>query len=86
MTKLQECLYQYIDEERCASLTENEAYRLVRRQRDIAEERLTAALSDEQQRLFNQYMDQENYIVDMQLRHVFQETLLVVHDILNLSL
>ena len=55
MTKLQQCLYQYIDEERCTSLTENEAYRLVRRQRDKAEERLTAALSDEQQRLFNQY-------------------------------
>ena len=86
MTKLQQCLYQNIVEERCASLTENEAYRLVRRQRNEAEARLTASLSDEQQRLFNQYADQENYIIDMQLRHVFQETLLIVHDILNLSL
>ena len=86
MTKLQQYLYHYIVEDRCASLTENEAYRLVRRQRNEAEDQLTAALSDEQQRLFYQYMDQENYIVDMQLRHVFQETLLIVHDILKFPL
>lgn len=86
MTKLQQYLYQYIIEERYSRLTENEAFHLVRRQRNEAEKRLTAALSDEQQRLFDQYMDQETCIIDMKLRHIFQETLLIVHDILNLLL
>ena len=86
MTKLQECLYQYIAEDRYPDLMEDEAFMMVRRQLNEAEERLTASMTSEQKRLFNRYMDEENHIISLQLRHIFRETLTIVHDILNVSL
>lgn len=86
MTKLQERLYQYIAEDRFANLMADEAFIMVRRQRNEAEERLTASMTGEQKRLFSRYMDEENHIVSLQLRHMFREALIIVHDILNISL
>ena len=86
MTKLQERLYQYIAEDRYADLMADEAFMIVRRQLNEAEEQLTASMTSEQKRLFNRYMDEENHIISLQLRHIFRETLAIVHDILNVSL
>lgn len=86
MTKLQERLYQYIAEDRYADLTADEAFIIVRRQLNEAEARLTASMTGEQKHLFSRYMDEENRIVSLQLRHIFRETLTIVHDILNVSL
>ena len=86
MTKLQEHLYQYIMEDRYAALQEDDAFHLVWRQRNDAEERLTEGMTAEQKRLFSRYMDEENRLVGIQFRHVFRETLGIVHDILNVSL
>lgn len=83
MTKLQEHLYQYIMEDRYPALEEDEDYRLVWQNRNQAEERLIAALTEEQRHLFNRYMDEENYLAGLQQRHVFLETLLAVHDMLS---
>ena len=86
MTKLQERLYQYIAEDRYADLMADEAFMIVRRQLNEAEERLTASMTSEQKHLFSRYMDEENHIISLQLRHIFRETLATVHDILNVSL
>ena len=86
MTKLEERLYQYIAEDRYAKLMEDEAFIMVRRQLNEAEERLTASMTSEQKHLFCRYMDEENHIISLQLRHTFRETLTIIHDILNVSL
>ena len=86
MTKLQERLYQYIAEDRYANLMEDEAFIMVRRQLNEAEERLTASMTSEQKHLFSRYMDEENHIISLQLRHIFRETLTIIHDILSVSL
>lgn len=84
MTKLQEHLYQYIMEDRYSALQEDEAYLMAWRKCRRAEAKLTAALTKEQQRLLSRYMDEENYLASIQLRHVFRETLMIVHDIRSL--
>lgn len=86
MTKLQEHLYQYIMEDRYSALQEDEAYLMVWRKCRRAEAKLTAALTKEQQRLLSRYMDEENYLAGIQQRHIFRETLALVHDILNVPL
>lgn len=73
-------------DDRDEALQEDYAYILVRRQRDEAEDRLTASMTEEQKELFSQYMDEENRIVGIEFRHVFLEALGIVHDILNVSL
>lgn len=86
MTPLQEHLYQYIMEDRFTVLLADEAYQTVRQQVSDAEAQLLAALPEEQKHLFIQYTDTENNAFSLQLRHVFQEALLIAHDILRLSL
>ncbi len=86
MTKLEECLYQYIAEERYAEFQEEEAYRIVSRQRDKLEERLMEGMTEEQKKLFNRYLDEENHIVSIHARHIFRETLGIIHEILHVSL
>lgn len=86
MTPLQEHLYQYIMEDRFTVLLADEAYQTVRQQVSDAEAQLLAALPEEQRHLFIQYTDTENNAFSLQLRHVFQEALLIAHDILRLSL
>lgn len=86
MTPLQEHLYQYIMEDRFTVLLADEAYQTVRQQVSDAESQLLAALPEEQKHLFIQYTDTENNAFSLQLRHVFQEALLIAHDILRLSL
>ena len=85
MTPLQEHLYQYIMEDRFTVLLADEAYQTVRQQVSDAESQLLAALPEEQKHLFIQYTDTENNAFSLQLRHVFQEALLIAHDILRLS-
>ncbi len=86
MTPLQEHLYQYIMEDRFTVLLADEAYQAVRQQASDAEAQLLAALPEEQRHLFIQYTDTENNAFSLQLRHVFQEALLIAHDILKLPL
>lgn len=86
MTPLQEHLYQYIMEDRFTVLLADEAYQTVRQQVSDAEAQLLAALPEEQRHLFIQYTDTENNAFSLQLRHVFQEALLIAHDILRLPL
>ena len=86
MTPLQEHLYQYIMEDRFTVLLADEAYQTVRQQVSDAESQLLAALPEEQRHLFIQYTDTENNAFSLQLRHVFQEALLIAHDILKLPL
>lgn len=86
MIPLQEHLYQYIMEDRFTVLLADEAYQAVRQQVSDAEAQLLAALPEEQRHLFIQYTDTENNAFSLQLRHVFQEALLIAHDILRLSL
>ena len=86
MTPLQEHLYQYIMEDRFTVLLADETYQAVRQQVSDAEAQLLAALPGEQRHLFIQYADTENNAFSLQLRHVFQEALLIAHDILRLPL
>lgn len=86
MTPLQEHLYQYIMDERFSVLLADEAYQAVRQQTSDAEAQLLAALPEDQRHLFIQYTDTENNAFSLQLRHVFQEALLIAHDILKLPL
>lgn len=86
MTKLQARLYQYIAEERFSSLQEDKEYIAVKKMRDEAEKRLSSGLTKEQRRLLSRYMDEENCLAALQMRHVFLETLVIVRDLLTVSL
>lgn len=86
MTKLQECLYQYISDEQFSILQADEEYIAVQRMQNETGKELSAKLTAEQRELFNQYMDEENHLTSIHLRHIFQETLAIVQDILKISL
>lgn len=86
MTTLQECLYQHISDEQYPALQKDREYIVAQRIRDEAEKALSAELTEEQKRMFNQYMDEENHLVSLQLRHLFQETLRMAHSIFNFPL
>lgn len=86
MTKLQECLYQYISDEQFSILQADEEYIAVQRTQNETGKELSAKLTAEQRELFNQYMDEENHLTSIHLRHIFQETLAIVQDILKISL
>lgn len=86
MTTLQECLYQHISDEQYPALQKDREYIAAQRIRDEAEKALSAELTEEQKRMFNQYMDEENHLVSLRLRHLFQETLRMAHSIFNFPL
>ena len=86
MTKLQECLYQYISDEQFPILQADAEYIEAQRIRDKAEKELSVKLTTEQRELFSQYMDEENRLTSIHLRHIFQETLAIVQDILKFPL
>lgn len=86
MTTLQECLYQHISDEQYPALQKDREYIVAQRIRDEAEKALSAELTEEQKRMFNQYMDEENHLVSLRLRHLFQETLRMAHSIFNFPL
>ena len=81
MTDLQECLYQYIADKQYPDLENDPEYVSAQRVRDGAERALSASLTKEQLRLLSQYMDEENNLVSLQLRHFFQETLRMAQSI-----
>ena len=86
MTKLQECLYQYITDEQFPILQADEEYIEAQRMQNETEKKLSVKLTAEQRELFNQYMDEENHLTNIHLRHIFQETLSIVQDILKFPL
>ena len=86
MTKLHECLYQYIAEERFSVLKEDKEFAAIEKMRDEAEKRLSSGLTKEQRHLLSRYMDEENCLAALQMRHVFLETLVIVRDLLTFSL
>ena len=83
MTELQECLYQYIADKEYLDLKSNPEYVSAERMRDEAERVFSQGLTKEQQCLFSRYMDEENYLVSLQLRHFFQETLRMTRGIFD---
>lgn len=86
MTKLQEYLYDYITDEQFSNLRKDGEYVRAQRARDAAEKRLSALLTAEQQELFSAYMDEENRLASIELRHVFRDALAIVPNILNFIL
>jgi len=86
MTTLQNQLYEYIEDKRFPALQSNGEFLLARKQREEAEEKLTANLTEEQTQLFLNYTDADNLLDSVLLRYVFQETLTILHDILHISL
>ncbi len=86
MTKLQEYLCNYITEDRISDLASDEEYIHAQQVRDAAEKKLSALLITEQIELFSCYMDEENYLASLYLRHIFQEPLALAPDLLNLTL
>ena len=82
MTKLHECLYQYIAEERFSVLKEDKEFAAIEKMRDEAEAQLFSGLTEEQWQLFNRYMDKENYLTALHLRHNFPGTLQIAHELL----
>lgn len=81
MTALQECLYQHISDEQYPALQKDKEYIAAQRIRDAAEKALSAELTEHQKQLLIQYMDEENCLVSLQLRHIFEETLRMAHNI-----
>ena len=81
MTKLQECIYRHIAEEQYSLLKMDKEYVEAQQVRDTIDQKLTAELTQEQKRLFDCYTEAENYLVSLQLRHIFLETLTITHDI-----
>lgn len=81
MTALQECLYQYISEKQYPALKNDPEYITAQQTRNDAEKALSEGLTSEQRQLFSQYMDEENHLFSLQLRHFFQETLRMTHSI-----
>jgi len=86
MNTLREYLYQYISDERFSALESDGEYIQAEQMRNTAEKKLSAELTAEQRQLFSSYMDEENRLASIQLRHVFQETLAIVSNLLNLTL
>ena len=83
MTELQECLYQYISDRQYPALQKDEEYMSAQLIRNEAENVLSAGLNEEQKRLFSQYMDEENHLVSLELRHIFQETLRIMQSLFH---
>ena len=84
MTKLQQRLYEYIEDERFPLLESDGEFLLAQRLRDDAQQKLLAELTEEQKRSFSRFCDAENLLDSIQLRYVFRETLALVRDILPL--
>ena len=83
MTTLQDCLYQYIADKQYLDLQNDPEYVSAQQMCDKAERIFSAGLTKEQQRLFSQYMDEENHLFSLQLRHFFLETLRMAHSIFD---
>ena len=83
MTELQECLYQYISDRQYPALQKDEEYMSAQLIRNEAENVLSSGLTEEQKRLFSQYMDEENHLVSLELRHIFQETLRIMQSLFH---
>lgn len=83
MTALQECLYQFISDMQYPALQKDQEYTSAQQLLNEAEKALTAGMTEEQLQLFSKYMDEENNLVSLQLRHFFQETLRMAHSIFN---
>lgn len=83
MKALEEHLYQYIDESLYQILLSDGEYQLARTLRDEAERRLASQLNKRQKKLLSRYMDEENRLLSIQNRRIFQETLHTVHQVLG---
>ena len=75
MTEYEECLYQYIMDNKFRALYDDREYITLSRIRRDAERALEATLTPEQKRLFDAYMEEEAAVSSLELRHVFQITL-----------
>lgn len=77
MRDYEECLYQYIMENKFQEIYHDREYVALRGIRNDAEQALSDTLTREQRRLFNTYTEQENVVGSVELRHIFREALLL---------
>ncbi len=77
MTEYEECLYQYIMDNKFQALYDDREYIALCRIRKKAERALEATLTAEQKRLFDAYMEEETSASGTELRHIFRETLVL---------
>ncbi len=75
MTEYEECLYQYIMDNKFRALYDDREYITLSRIRRDAERALEATLAPEQKRLFDAYMEEEAAVSGTELRHIFREAL-----------
>ena len=75
MNEYEECLYNYILENKFRELHDIREYIMRRRISKKAECALEETLTAEQKRLFEAYMEEETAASSLELRHVFQITL-----------
>ncbi len=76
--ELTDILSQYLYEEQHEALKVDASYQAARSARNQAAEALTDTLSPEQLRLFHTYMEQENYLDALALRHFFSRCALLL--------
>lgn len=75
MSEYEECLYSYIMENKYRELWERTDYIVLRTVQKRAEKALEETLTEEQQALFREYLDQETAAYSLELRHLFCLTL-----------
>lgn len=77
MRDYEECLYQYIMENKFQEIYHDREYVALRGIRKDAEQALSDPLTREQRKLFHTYAEQENAVGSVELRHIFREALLL---------
>lgn len=76
--QLTDILSQYLYEEQYAELKSDQEFQSTKAARDRAVEELTASLSPEQTRLFNDCMERSNYLTVLELHHFFSRCSLLL--------
>ena len=71
MNEYLENLYIYIMDHKFGEINERIDYLVVKREREEAERALTSILTEEEKELFDHYLEQENTVYSLELRHIF---------------
>ena len=75
MNSLEEHLYSYLMDHIYKTEQTDSEYQLARELRDVAEKELCASLTSLQKQQFSHYLDQENHLSSLELRHMFRAAL-----------
>ena len=71
MNEYEECLYAYAMDQKFKELYERMDYLTLERERREAEEELAEKLTEEARASFCRYLEQENAVYSLELRHAF---------------